>query len=224
MKELNERQILICDYVGLPTSYDKLTFDQKKKIMRIERLLKYLDEKYDETFNYLGYYEPFLEKEKLEAYSSQLGAYDFVTLIVQSDGSFVDDYPFQFIKRLVREDIMCFLNNETNLLYKAYVVNGYTDITSVPINNISLISGNTWVSFTIFVSTDNPNQYAEIIGEKISEWYKKNNICGSTNVIPVNSETFETINYRNFRSIKREQGAKNLLTCDVNEYGIEKIR
>lgn len=104
VKELNSRQVSICEDLGLPTSYDELSTEQKKKITRIEELLSYLDKKYTDVFSYVAYYEGFLEKERIEAYSSQFNEYEYVTLTVQKDGSFVDDYPFQFVKRLVRED------------------------------------------------------------------------------------------------------------------------
>ena len=223
VKELNSRQISICEDLGLPTSYDNLSADQKKKITRIEELLTFLDKKYNDTFSYVGYYEAFLEKEKLEAYSSKFNEYEYVTLTVQDDGSFVDDYPFQFVKRLVREDIVSHLSDETGFEYKAYIVNGDTRITDVSGISISSISGNTWVSFTVFVSGEKTEQDAKTIGNAISEWYKKNGIYGSTNVVAVNNDAFASINYENYESIKREQGVENLVTCDVNASGDVKI-
>ena len=221
--ELNSRQISICEDLGLPTSYEELTSDQKKKITRIEELLTYLDTKYSDTFIYIGYYDAFIEKEKLEAYSSQFNEYEYVTLTVQEDGSFTDDYPFQFVKRLVREDIISYLSDKTGYDYKAYIVNGGTKLNDVSNIDLSAISGNTWVSFTVFVSEEKTQQDAKIIGNALSDWYKNNGIYGSTNVIAVEDDAFALINYENYESVKREQDVKNLLTCDVSASGDVKL-
>lgn len=223
VKELNSRQVSICEDLGLPTSYDELSAEQKKKITRIEELLSYLDKKYTDAFSYVGYYEGFLEKERIEAYSSQFNEYEYATLTVQEDGSFIDDYPFQFVKRLVREDIISYLSDKTGFEYKAYIVNGDTKLTDVSSVNIFAISGNTWVSFTVFVSEEKTEQDAKIIGNAISDWYKTNGIYGSTNVVAVGDDAFASINYENYESVKREQDVENLVTCDVSASGDVKI-
>ncbi len=219
MSELNERQMSICEDLGLPTSYDKLSEKQKRTINRIEELLSYLDSKYNDTFYYVGYYEGHLEKERLEAFSSGFSQYENVTLTVQEDGTFRDDYPFQFVKRIVRQDIVTYLSAETGYEYKAYVVNGNTSLTDCSNIELTLLSGNTWASFTIFVSGDKSVQEGHVIGEAISKWYQKTGIYGSTNVIAVGAEAFDTINYENYQSVKREQGVSNLITCDVSATG-----
>lgn len=219
VNNLNERQISICEDLGLPISYEELTEDQKKKVIRIEELLQYLDKKYKDTFYYVGYYEPFLEKEKLEAYSSQFNEYEIVTLTVQDDGSFIDDYPFVFVKRLLRNDIVSFLNSKTGFSYKAYVIAGTTSLTDVSNVDMTSIAGKTWASLTVFVSGEKNNDAAKKIGEAIGEWYKQNNIYGSTNVIAVETEAFNDINFENYQSVKREQGVGNLVTCDVSSLG-----
>ncbi len=223
VSELNERQISICEDLGLPTSYDKLSERQKRTIIRIEELLSYLDSKYKDTFYYVGYYEGHLEKERLEAYSSSFNQYEYVTLTVQEDGTFEDDYPFQFVKRIVRQDIVTYLSAETGYEYKAYIINGSTSLTDCSDIELPMLSGNTWVSFTIFVSGDKSEQEGQLIGNAISEWYQKTGIYGSTNVIAVGAEAFERINYENYQSVKREQGVSNLVTCDVSATGDVKI-
>ena len=219
VSELNERQISICEDLGLPTSYDKLSENQKRTIMRIEELLSYLNLKYGDTFYYAGYYEGHLEKEKLEAYSSSFNQYEYVTLTVQEDGTFVDDYPFQFVKRIVRQDIVTYLSVETGYEYKAYIINGNTSLTECSDIELSVLSGSTWVSFTIFVSGNKSEQEGQTIGNTISKWYQKTGIYGSTNVIAVSADVFNSINYENYQSVKREQGVSNLVTCDVGAAG-----
>lgn len=219
VNNLNERQISICEDLGLSTTYEGLTTDQQKKITRIEELLQQLDKKYNDTFFYVGYYEPFLEKEKLEAYSSQFNEYEFVTLTVQDDGSFTDDYPFVFAKRLLRNDLVSFLDSKTGFSYKAYVITGDTSLTDVSNVDMISIAGKTWVSLTVFVSGEKNSDDARKIGEAIEEWYKQNNIYGSTNVVAVESKAFDDINFENYQSVKREQGIGNLVTCDVSSSG-----
>jgi len=220
---LNERQISICEELGLSTSYDKLSEKQKKTIVRIEELLSYLDAKYNDTFYYVGYYDGNLEKEKLEAYSSSFNQYEFVTLTVQEDGTYTDDYPFQFVKRIVRQDIVTQLSTKTGYEYKAYIINGNTSLTECSGIELPMLSGSTWVSFTIFVSGKKNEQEAQAIGNAISEWYQSNGIYGSTNVIALNAEAFDSVNYENYHSMKREQGVSNLITCDVSASGDVKI-
>lgn len=223
VKELSERQISICEDLGLPTSYEGLSSNQQKKITRIEELLQYLDKKYDDTFNYVGYYDSILESEKLEAYSSQFNEYEFVTLTVQGDGSFTDDYPFVFVKRLLRNDIVSSLSKDTGFSYKAYVITGDTSLTDVSAIDIPSMAGKTWTSLTVFVSGEKNDDDAKIIGKAIGEWYQKNGIYGSTNVVAINSEAFDAINFENYQSVKREQGVGNLVSCDVSSSGDVKI-
>lgn len=224
MSELNERQRSICEDLGLPTSYDNLSEKQQRTIGRIEELLSYLDLKYDDTFYYVGYYEGHLEKEKLEAYSSSFNPYEYVTLTVQADGTYVDDYPFQFVKKLVRQDIVTHLSAETGYEYKAYIISGNTSLTECSGIELSMLSGNTWVSMTIFVSGDKSEHEGQTIGKAISEWYQKTGIYGSTNVIAVGADAFNSINFENYQSVKREQGVSNLITCDVSATGDVIIR
>lgn len=219
MNTLNERQISICEDLGLPSSYEKLTTDQQIKITRIEELLQYLDEKYNDTFYYVGYYEPFMGKERLEAYTGQFNEYEFVTLTVQDDGSYTDDYPFVFAKRLLRSDLVSFLDKETGFSYKAYVITGDTSLTDLSDIDMDAISGKTWVSLTVFVSGERNSDDAKKIGETIGDWYKQNAIYGSTNVVAVGSEAFDAINFENYQSVKREQGVDNLVSCDVSSSG-----
>lgn len=128
---LNERQISICEDLGLATNYDELSLQQQKCISRIEELLQYLDNKYNTTFNYRGYYEafaPVYQKEKLEAYTDDTGEFEYTTLTVDDDGSFVDDYPFQLVKPIVRYDFINYMQNKFGKEFKIYVIRGKTEI------------------------------------------------------------------------------------------------
>lgn len=217
--ELNNRQISICEDLGLPASYDELTAAQQKRIMRIEELLQYLDKKYGESFHYAGYRTADTEKESLTVYTDRFSIYECATLTVQSDGSFTDDYPFQFVKRMALESVLTYLGDETGYSYKFYVVGGDTGLTDLSVTDLADVPGDTWISFTAFVSGDQADKNAELIGKKIAAWYESNHLYGSTNVVCVDGDILDTINFANYTSVKREQGLKNLVVCDVDPSG-----
>ena len=208
MSDLNERQLSICEDLGLPTAYEKLTVHERKMLDRIEELLEYLEKKYDRRFFFVAYYRPLISDEYLEAFSDETNEYEYTTLTVHCDGSFEDDYLFQREKFRWRSSLLSKLAEETNLEFKAYVdPNG---------------EKKSWVSFTVFVS-DVKEGDSERIGQSILGWYRENNAYGSANVIAVEQARFKLINYETYRSVKRVEGIGNLITCEVNREGNEKI-
>lgn len=219
MGELNERQIAICEEMGLPTEYDELTLKQLRNIQRIEELLCSLDKKYNETFHYVGYYEPFLEKEKLEAYSDRYSEYQFVTLTVEEDGTMNDNYPFVIASEMLTCDLYEFLRSETSFDYQIYPVFGDTGLKDTNDISLNTISGKTWISFTVIMEYNGDSDVSSFIGELLSQWYHKTGIYGSTNVIAIGSEAFAEINYENYQSVRRIYNVKNLVSCDVNAAG-----
>lgn len=222
---LNERQISICEDMGLATNYDALTDQQKKCIVRIEELLQYLDNKYDTTFNYLGYKEafaPVYQKETLEAYSDEFSEYEYTTLTVEKNGSFIDDYPFQFVKRIVRPDFMEYMQENLDMKFKVYVIYGRTDIKDVSKINKETLSGTTEVTCTAFVEQSEDMSVSEI-GDAIAEWYRSLGIYGNTTVIAINSETFDEITYDNYESIREKKNLDRYLLCKVSKSGNAKI-
>ena len=90
---LNERQKQILEEVELPTEYEELNYTQQKAIVRIEEMLTYLDEKYDEEFAYCGYIsKSVLEPEQLFAYKVGTDR-DFDSFTVETtENGFEDDY------------------------------------------------------------------------------------------------------------------------------------
>ena len=220
---LNERQKTICEDLGLPTSYEKLTPGQKMSIVRIEQLLSYLDTKYDTTFHYVGYYQPaFNTDEKLEAYSDAFNEYEFTTLEVSRDSTYTDNYPFTIARRLLWEDLVQYLTNEGDLRCKAFALRGETQLQDVSSISLDTISGCSWISFTVFVS-DQQQEDAQKIGELLSQWYVRRGIYGSINVLLVDDAKLREIDFENYGSVKRELGISNFVSCDVFEDGIIKI-
>lgn len=93
--KLNETQIEILAAQGLPTDYDELTASQQHTIDRIDEMLSYLSEKYEEPFVYADYIpQELLQTETLIAYPQSTGSGDGKYLVtVKAEGdSFTDDY------------------------------------------------------------------------------------------------------------------------------------
>lgn len=222
---LNSRQISICEDLGLPTVYEELTYNQRIGIVRIEELLSYLDNKYNDVFYYVGYYKKSLfEKERIKAYTNKFSEYEYATLTVQDDGSYKDDYPLQFVKKISREDLIEYLPKETGFVYKVYVISSDTELTDVLNINLSSISGTSRVSFDVIVSGEKTIQETQMIGYKITEWYKKTGIYGRARVIAVDGDAFDSINYENYSGVRRDPSARVLAICDVTSTGDVEVK
>ena len=90
---LNEWQKSLLEAQGLPTDIEKLTSSQKRSIQHIYEMITYLNEKYDEEFVYAGYVEPgLMDEETLYARSLSDKKKRTVTVKIDSDGDFIDDY------------------------------------------------------------------------------------------------------------------------------------
>ena len=219
--KLNERQISICETMGIATRYEDLTLQQQKCIVRIEELLQYLDNKYNATFEYHGYCEafaPVYQKEKLEAYTDDTGEFEYTTLTVESDGSYKDDYPLQLIKPIVRYDFIEYMKKHLNKEFKVYAIKGETKITDIRSISKEALSGTTVLGCTAFVE-QSADLDVTTVGTAIGEWYKSLGVYGNTNVIAVNKGTLKDINFDNYSSVKLNQKLSNYLLCEVDSSG-----
>lgn len=219
--KLNERQISICETMGIATRYEDLTLQQQKCIVRIEELLQYLDYKYNATFEYHGYCEafaPVYQKEKLEAYTDDTGEFEYTTLTVESDGSYKDDYPLQLIKPIVRYDFIEYMKKHLNKEFKVYVIKGETKITDIRSISKEALSGTTVLGCTAFVE-QSADLDVTTVGTAIAEWYRSLGIYGNTAVTAINSETFDEITYDNYESIRGKKNLDRYLLCKVSSSG-----
>lgn len=219
--ELSTRQREICEDLGLSPVFESLTPQQQKCIVRIEEMLKYLDNKYNTTFKYHGYYEafaPVYQKEKLEAYTDDTNEYEFTTLTVESDGSYKDDYPLQLIKPIVRYDFIDYMKKHLNKEFKVYAIEGETKITDIRSISKEALSGTTVLGCTAFVEQSDDLDVTAV-GTAIGEWYNSLGIYGNTNVIAVNKGTLKDINFDNYSSVKLNQKLSNYLFCEVDSSG-----
>lgn len=99
--ELTQRQKDILKKEGLSTNYEKLNDSQRKSIVAIEEMFLYLDDKYEMSFEYVGY----------RAASN----IDKETLIVQPNGGTSAD-----IVSVIRENGQCSDNYATVYYREAY--------------------------------------------------------------------------------------------------------
>ncbi len=105
---LNERQIRILREQGLPTDYDKLTISQRSAILSIDLMLSYLEEKYDMSFAYEGYWAADTTgSEKLLASS---GEWHVTAWRTYEDGAFQysDNFPALKAAPLYQEALRAF--------------------------------------------------------------------------------------------------------------------
>ena len=90
---LNEWQKSLLEAQGLPTDIEQLSPTQKRSIQHIYEMITYLNEKYGEEFVYAGDVEPsVMDEETLYARSLSDKKKRAVTVKIDSDGDFTDDY------------------------------------------------------------------------------------------------------------------------------------
>lgn len=91
--QLSDRQKNLLEVMDMPTEFSELDNAQKHTIQRIEQMLCYLEKKYKKTFIYYAYDDPkYGASERLWAYAEDESRSNIVTVRVDKDGSFLDDY------------------------------------------------------------------------------------------------------------------------------------
>lgn len=89
---LNQRQKEILEQLNLPMEYTELTLSQKNAIVAIEDMLVYLDEKYDESFSYSGYFEASSTEEEHLVVESSVGTVTVYRHYENGEYSYEDNY------------------------------------------------------------------------------------------------------------------------------------
>ena len=90
---LNERQKEILAKEGLSTNYDELNGVQQERIRNSERLLVYLEDKYNIPFEYVAYYSrTLLDPAALYAYPVEGKVEGFPVEVEIIGDEFIDDY------------------------------------------------------------------------------------------------------------------------------------
>lgn len=111
--ELTERQKKILRDEGLPEEYDRLTDSQKNAIVKIERVLSYLEETYEDEFEYLGYVSGGLDGEYVTAKISDTLPEKIVTVYISyknGEYTYSDNYEAKIAEEEYIKEITDFLS------------------------------------------------------------------------------------------------------------------
>ena len=198
---LTDRQIEILCQLGISTEVDELTDNQKEGIVAIEEMLTYLEDKYNENFEYLGYVQGSnLEGESLTA-KKVGGTFVDVVTVIRKNGTFEDDYA----KVLARADYEKYIRNYFG--EKGDSVKVYSDISEVAEDYESYLSEN---PFKVISSSDciflDASTFDEEAFEKIISEYSellKTNLDGNSNCTVFylyDTSVFSDLNRFNYKS------------------------
>lgn len=114
MVVLTERQKQILREKGLPEEYDQLTDSQKNAIVKIERALAYLEETYNDEFEYYGYVSGGLDGEYVTAKISDTYPAEYVNVYILYENDhyeYSDNYKEIMAEPEYAEQVTKFLAN-----------------------------------------------------------------------------------------------------------------
>lgn len=182
---LNERQKSILSEQGLPTEYGELSSSQQRAIVSIEKMLLYVEDKYNTSFSYAGYSAAStLEKEHMRAFPTSGDMETDSFTITKSETGYEDDY----------------INMAANKSYSNYVYEGikkmipdtevkvFTEVTKISLLEVPTISsdfdGKVESSLWIFIdgatlTENNLNDFKE----RFIEFMKKHELYGIAQII-----------------------------------------
>ncbi len=206
MLELNQRQIEICEAVGLPVDFEELDANQQKNIMRIEALLQYLDNKYNKTFKYAGYVaDGVLEDEHLIAYSEDMSIYYPTTLYVKENGLFEDDYIQVYAAAEIESEATLYVMQNWKSKAKIFVRSCETE--TADITKISLETmGDTSAFFTVVLESPATDEDVKKYSNDFISWAKEYGLYGTVEVYVVEDDEFNDITIENYEHIKVNTG------------------
>ncbi len=202
---LTERQVDILEKEGLPINYDELTDRQRKTIDDIECKFKYLDKKYDNQFEFIGYT---LERNSEYGYLTVYpvnGNKDIDSFKVYSDdGKLKDTYINVLLRPILENEIKNSIVNEmkTNELLKVFVFVNDTSLEQIP-DSFSNIDCMFNLQITIFVGSDtfNKSEFEEFVCS-VSSLLKDKKMYGTAyfNLFQEDIDLLTQYNYPNYLS------------------------
>jgi len=163
--EINERQKDILEKQGLSSDINELTVSQINSIVAIEKMLKYLENKYNQEFQYVGYTATGnLEKETLRACVSngdpQIDSFD----VTKTDNVYVDEYMNVVIRddytQYVEELMYSSLGNERLKVFSEVYT---TELAEIP-SDENEYNGNvsSWKVLFIYLSQKGEDEISKI--------------------------------------------------------------
>ena len=166
---LSDRQIEILKEKELPTSYDELNELQKDSIMSIEEMFVYLENKYNETFEFVEYVYDEIAEAKIMTVKVKSGTSLDLVKVEKREGILRDNYSNVLVKERYENQLAEFFSTyfaEFKIYSEVNNVSGDVDE-----NNLLRIVNS---SNCVFIkSSITKSKLAEIV-EKYSNWYAKN--------------------------------------------------
>ena len=169
MIQLTERQKDILQENGLPTNPEELDWVQLSAIVAMEELFEYLDQKYEEEFEYAGYIaESPLDREQLMVQVVGGTSLDIVS-VYRENGVITDDYANLLVKEPYEAAINEFFEQyeggiESKTFSAINFVNG--DVNTK--NLLSIINA----SSGIYIPESKFNiKELDVIAHKFGKWY-----------------------------------------------------
>ena len=204
---LNERQKELLTELELSTNYEELNYTQKRAIVAIEEALVYLENKYNTSFEYVGYIPPGpLDKEKVIA-APKNGVHSRDSFdVIKTEEGYSDDYMLIAQRESFRGYLEEQLIKESEIeSIKVFAVLTRTELTQIP-NELEDYNGNIGSSNCIFIydskiNVDNSTSYIE----KIENLLKEKQLYGISRICFLKDNKIEEINDYNFEEYLEEE-------------------
>ena len=171
MVQLTERQKDILQENGLPTNPEELDRAQLSAIIAMEELFEYLDQKYEEEFEYAGYIaESPLDTEQLMVQVVGGTSLDIVS-VYRENGVITDDYANLLVKEPYEAAINEFFEQyeggiESKTFSKIYGVEG--DMNTQNLIEIVRAGSNVYIR-----KSESNMEILSQLGMKVGEWYAR---------------------------------------------------
>ena len=189
---LNEWQKSLLEAQGLPTDIEQLSPTQKRSIQHIYEMITYLNEKYGEEFVYAGYVEPgVMDEETLYARSLSDKKQRAVTVKIDSDGDFMDDYMgssvADYCENLIGDYVRSYFDSKDVAYFMSVNTNRLDSIKEVENGDFNWDIG---VQNAFFLSNDQitKEEIATFIPE-LAKWLFDHKIIGN-NIFKIDILTF----------------------------------
>ena len=208
MIQLTERQKDILQENGLPTNPEELDWVQLSAIVAMEELFEYLDQKYEEEFEYAGYIaESPLDREQLMVQVMGGTSLDIVS-VYRENGVITDDYANLLVKEPYEVAINEFFEQyeggiESKTFSKIYGVEG--DINTQ--NLISIVGASSCIYIP---ELEIDTKELDIIAKKFGEWYveQADGMDTVNTIMILENHKYEELNQFNESDCNRDEIAR----------------
>lgn len=213
---LSQRQKEILEQMGLPRDYDSLDIVQKSAIVAIEDMLNYLENQYNETFTYSGYYEASsVEDEHLVAECS-IGRVTVFRSRENGKYFYTDDFAAVSAGPQYREAISEYIGESFEAgTYKVFsVVNSINNAEVTPLHGASAAS-------YIFFDSSVTETELKVFVLKYADWMKVQSQGNATvtKFYLLQADELDDIYDFNYEEKTLESIYAQTLTCSISDTG-----